>query len=108
MTTVVIVNKDGTMEELEIHVEHDKLYTVCDYKTNKDFELLNTVDMYEIYGKRKGKIGNENTYFIDENYYGKICILKKDEDITIGEWKQYYDKGEVNENELAYESYESE
>ena len=105
MTTVVIVNKDGTMEEMSVNL--DKLYTICDYKTNKDFELLNTLDMYEIYGKRKGKMGYENTYFIEETYYGKICIVKKDADITIQEWKQYYERA-VNDNELGYESYESE
>ena len=105
MTTVIIVNKDGTMEETTVNM--DKLYTICDYKTNKDFELLNTLDMYEIYGKRKGKIGYENTYFVEETYYGKICILKKDDAATINEWKQYYEK-QVNDKELAYESYESE
>jgi len=105
MTTVVVVNKDGTMEEITVNL--DKLYTICDYKTNKDFELLNTLDLYEIYGKRKGKMGYENTYFIEENYYGKICIVKKDADITIQEWKQYYERA-VNDNELGYESYESE
>jgi hypothetical protein len=109
MTTVLIINKDGEFEETNVPI--DKLYTVCDYKTNKDFELLNKYEMYEIYGKRKGKIGSENSYFIDETYYGKICIVKKGEDITINEWCQYYDKirkSEINENELTYESYESE
>jgi len=105
MPSAIIVHKDGTMEEMTVNL--DKLYTICEYKTNKDFELLNTLDAYEIYGKRKGKMGCENIYFTEETYYGKICILKKDDDITIREWKQYYETT-MNDNELVYESYESE
>jgi hypothetical protein len=109
MTNVLIIHKDGSIEEVTANL--DKLYTICDYKTNQDFELLNSYDEYEIYGKRKGKIGNENTYFTDEIYYGTLCILKKEDDITVSEWKEYYDTMSttiVNESDLVYESYESE
>jgi hypothetical protein len=109
MTNVLVIHKDGEIEE--VNAPMDKLYSVCEYKTNKDFELLNTYDDYEIYGKRKGKIGNENTYFADETYYGTLCILKKEDDLTIDDWNEYYDnisKACINESELTYESYESE
>lgn len=104
---VVVVNKDGNMEEIDVNV--DKLYTVCDYKTNKDFELLNQYDDYEIYGKRKGKIGHENSYFVEETYYGTICIVKQNDDLTMEEWSKYYTTlNRSDEKELMYESYESE
>ena len=91
----------------EVTAQIDELYSICGYKTNKDFELLNQIEEYEIYGKRKGKIGNENSYFVEENYYGKICIVKKD--LTIEEWRNYYNKiSKKDENELTYDSYESE
>ena len=102
---VVVVNKNGNLEE---HiVELDKLYTVCDYKTNKDFEHIHTFDQYEIYGKLKGKPDNENKYFnINKTVYGKVCIVKMDDNLTIDEWSQYYNVS--TDNELTYEDYESE
>jgi len=108
MTNVLIIHKDGSIEEVNVNL--DKLYTICDYKTNKDFELLVNYEEYEIYGKRKGKLGNENSYFTDETYYGTLCIVKKDDDLTINEWVKFYEKMSkvCNESELTYESYESE
>ena len=103
---VLVVNKNGNIEE---HcVELDRLYTVCDYKTNKDFEQIHTFDDYEIYGKIKGKNENENKYFnINKIMYGKICIIKKNDDLTLDEWIQYYNVSD-NDNELTFEEYESE
>ena len=107
MTNVLIIHKDGLIEEMNANL--DKLYVVCDYKTNKDFELLINYDDYEIYGKRKGKIGNENSYFMDETYYGSLCIVKKEDTISMNDWKKYYENlNKRDENELTYESYESE
>ena len=102
---VIVVNRNGILEE---HiVEIDKLYTVCDYKTNKDFEHIHTFDSYEIYGKLKGKPENENKYFnINKVIYGKVCIVKKDDDASIDEWREYYNI--KDDNELTYEDYESE
>ena len=102
---VLVVNKNGTIEEH--NVDFDKLYTLCDYKTNKDFEHIHSYDNYEIYGKLKGKPDQENKYFnINKTIYGKICIIKKDDDLTIDEWREYYN---VSDNsELTFEDYESE
>jgi hypothetical protein len=100
------VNKNGIIEQHNVDI--DKLYTVCDYKTNKDFEHIHTFDNYEIYGKLKGKSDNENKYFnINKTMYGKVCIVKRDDDVTIDEWKNYYEVSE-NDNELTFEDYESE
>ena len=105
---VLVVNKNNTIEEH--NVEFDKLYTVCDYKTNKDFEQIHNYDNYEIYGKLKGKPDNENKYIfpnLNKVIYGKACIVKKNDDLTINEWSTFYDTSE-NENELTFEDYESE
>lgn len=103
---VLVVNKNGNIEEH--NVEFDKLYTLCDYKTNKDFEHIHTFDNYEVYGKLKGKPDNENKYFsnINKTLYGKLCIIKRDDDLTLDEWSQYYNVS--NDNELTFEDYEPE
>ena len=96
--------------ELDVNFQNKTIYGVArhEMKNNNASEAIFDMRNLLIQKVTTGKIGNENTYFIDENYYGKICIVKKDEDMTISEWKQYYNKNEVNENELTYESYESE
>jgi len=105
---VLVVNKNGTIEEHDC--ELDLLYELCEYKTNKDFEKVHSYDNYEIYGKTKGKPDNENKYIfpnINKVIYGKACIVKQNDIITIDEWSQIYDILK-NETELAYEDYESE
>jgi hypothetical protein len=109
MTNVLVVNKNGNIEETVI--ELDKLYTVCDYKSNKDFEHIHTYDNYEIYGKTKGKPDNENKYVfpnLNKEIYGKICIVKKNDNLTMSEWCKFYEITEKNDTELTFEDYEPE
>lgn len=109
MTNVLVVNKNGSIEEIVI--ELDKLYTVCDYKSNKDFEHIHTHENYEIYGKTKGKPENENKYVfpnLNKEIYGKICIVKKNDNLTMNEWSKFYEITEKNDTELTFEDYESE
>jgi len=108
MTNVLVVNKSGIVEEHQCDL--DKLYTVCDYKSNKEFDLIYSYDIFEIYGKIKGKPENENKYIfpnVNQALYGNICIIKKDNDITINEWNSFYNTY-VNDAELTFEDYESE
>lgn len=117
MTSILIIHKSGIIEEHEIEL-NIPLYTICNYRNDTNFELLNTYsDIYELYGKRKGKIGTENKYEfpLKEIYYGKLCIIKKDSDITLSEWNNIkdeinsFDEDEViNDNELLPEEYEEE
>ena len=76
----------------------DKLYSVCGYRTNKDFEKLHewTFDQntYELYGKKTGKKDKENTFklpsSIEEKYYGSLCIVKHNGSISLDEWNIFY------------------
>ena len=115
MTNVLVVNKNGKIEENVVGL--DKIYTVCDYKSTKDFELIYSYENYEIYGKIKGKSENENKYTfptITNTLYGKICIIKKNNlPISLNEWNIFCKKdieteNILNDNELTYEDYEPE
>ena len=111
MASIVLVYKDGTMEETSIKTN---LYITCNYRNDSNFELLMTYsDMYEIYGKRSGKCGTENKYeFPDaETYYGNVCIVKKNGSLTIEEWNKYLNNlndVDMNDNELLPEEYDTE
>ena len=108
MTNVLVINKNGSIEEIVIDL--DKLYSVCDYKSNKDFEKIHSYDVYEIYGKTKGKADNENKYMfpnLNKEIYGKACVVKKNGDLTLQEWNDFFVL-EKPENELTYEEYEPE
>jgi len=65
-------------------------------------------EKYDIYGKKKGKIETENQYnFPDKKkYYGTICIVNREGDLTINQWNEYINL--QNDNELLPESYDSE
>ena len=58
---IILIENDGTTYEKQIKTL-DKLYSVCGYRTNKDFEKLYEWEfdkkMYELYGKKKGKKDN--------------------------------------------------
>jgi hypothetical protein len=89
---VIVIEKEGTIYEKNITM--DKLYSVCGYRSNKNFEKLYEwlVDdqVYELYGKRIGKF--ENTYEfpeVTETFYGTLCIVKQDGSISIDEWKLF-------------------
>ena len=56
MVIVVTIKKDGSFKN-----EHTKeLYKCCKYKSEKDFVKIYQWDDYELWGKLKGKAGNEN------------------------------------------------
>jgi len=130
---IIIIETDGTTYDKQIKTL-DKLYSVCGYRSNKDFEKLYEWDfdnkIYELYGKKKGKKDNENNQFPYETYYGSLCVVNQNGNITLDEWNMLYmtitiekddthSLSETNseepsntmytvEDELNYEEYEEE
>jgi len=93
---VILIEKDGTMLEKNIKTL-DKLYSICGYRSTKDFEKLHQWDfdqnIYELYGKKIGKYDKENNYkfpTVLEKYYGMLCIVKNNGSITIDEWNIFH------------------
>jgi hypothetical protein len=90
---ILLIEKDGTIVEKNMKpFLMDKLYSVCGYRSNKDFQKLYEWDVYELYGKKNGKKDKQNNYFFPTNeiYYGTLCIIKKNESITLDEWNIFY------------------
>jgi hypothetical protein len=91
MNTSILIEKDGNIKIANIK-DLDKLYNVCNYRNNNNFELLhtwkNTNVNYELYGKRKNKGGIKNIYQLPypidkEIYYGTLCLIKKNNNIVV-------------------------
>ena len=115
---IVIIEKNENIIEKHVKSDLEKLYTVCGYRSNKDFQKLNEwefdTNIYQLYGKKTGKSENENKYkFPNEKnamdktldkYYGNLCILKKNGSITLDEWNMFYmsftSKYEIREQEV--------
>jgi hypothetical protein len=123
-TTILMIEKDGNITEKKVK-SIDKLYSICNYRNNNNFELLHTWKNdcdYELYGKRKGKSACENKVVLpspihEEQFYGTLCILKKVNNnfvnITLNEWKNIKvvdveEKFVPDEKELIKEEYEEE
>jgi len=104
--TLILIEKDGTIFEKNVKTL-DKLYSVCGYRTNKDFEKLYEWEfdknIYELYGKKTGKKDKENIYKLpkhtcnSEKYYGTLCVVKNNSSITLDEWNIFY---------MSFSSYE--
>ena len=88
---ILLIEKDGNIIEKNVK-SLEKMYSLCGYRTNKDFEQLCQWDTYELYGKKIGKKDKENKYSFNTNdkYYGTLCIIKKNDSITLDEWKLFY------------------
>ena len=92
----LIIEKDGTISEKQLKTL-DKLYSVCGYRTNKDFEKLYEwnfdENVYELYGKKIGKKDKENHFKLpidSYKYYGSLCVVKKNGSISLDEWNMFY------------------
>jgi hypothetical protein len=123
--TILMIEKDGNMIEKKIK-SVEKLYSICNYRNNNNFELLYTwrnESTYELYGKRKGKAVCENQVILptplnEEQFFGTLCILKRVNgqlaNLTLNEWTNL--KLDVvseetvppDEKELIKEEYEPE
>ena len=110
MLSIISIEKNGSVTEKKIK-NIDKLYSVCNYRTDKDFEKLHEWDndndsILELYGKKTGKQNNENKYLlpnINRTFYGNLCIIKKDGSLTIDEWNLFYNMYNIPENESCIE-----
>lgn len=95
--SIILIEKDGIISEKHIKTL-DKLYSVCGYRTNKDFEKIHEwkfdENVYELYGKTIGKKDKENNFHLpidsDKTYYGTLCIVKKNGSISLDEWNIFY------------------
>ena len=115
--SIILIEKDGVISEKQIKTL-DKLYSICGYRTNKDFEKIHEwkfdENVYELYGKTTGKKDKENNFHLpidsDKTYYGSLCIVKKNGSISLDEWNIFYmsftyeSQDESDVNEEAYES----
>ena len=112
---VILIEKDGNLNEKNIKTI-DKLYSICGYRSNKDFEKLHEWEfdnnIYELYGKKIGKQDKENSFKLPkielkEKYYGVLCIIKKNGSITLDEWNMLY-MSFTNKNEKGLDDISSE
>jgi hypothetical protein len=98
MNTALLIEKDGIIKITNIK-NQDKLYSICNFRNDTNFEVLytwkNTLVSYELYGKKKMKGSVKNNYQLPypidkEVYYGTLCVVKKiNQDIvnmTMEDW----------------------
>jgi hypothetical protein len=85
MNTALLIEKDGNIKIADIK-NVDKLYSICNYRNDTNFEVLHTwnneIMKYELYGKKKTKGSIKNNYQMPypidkEIYYGSLCVIKK-------------------------------
>lgn len=104
MPSVILVNKNGSLKQTEIkELNLDNICKKSGSKDIKNFKHLNTWNVslgqdYEImiYGKDKGRAGQENKYEmpppIDNILLFGCCVLiNKDGDLSLPEWEKIYD-----------------
>jgi hypothetical protein len=116
MPYIIVVDKSGKLKEINIkEFSETELYKKANFKTAEGFSLQTTWNTniqnknYNIalYGKTKGKAGQENKYEfpppVDSTLFFGGCILVSVQsrtplsivsisDIRISEWKQIYDR----------------
>lgn len=109
MTSAIVIQKNGDLLAKKIK-NIEKLYSLCNYKNDKDFELLHTFTnvkkfnnkSIQIYGKKNGRANSENKYELPrpidaELYFGNLLLLGMDQntneyiDITSDQWNIIYD-----------------
>jgi hypothetical protein len=129
MNTSLLIEKDGTIKITSIK-NPEKLYSICNYRNDTNFEVLytwkNAMVNYELYGKKKMKGSVKNNYQMPypidkELYYGGLCVIKKINqgivNMTMEDWvlimnrfknkDEDNDKDEKDVNERNYESVEN-
>jgi hypothetical protein len=117
----ITISKHGEISQNNNTKQYSQsnLYIACNYRNSNNFEKLCCWNNeYELYGKRVGKAGTENTYMFPspvdtELFFGTLCIIKtKDGEIqplTTPEWLTFYNKQmggyeDINEEQLSVES----
>jgi hypothetical protein len=118
--SLLVLEKSGELHEKNVK-GLDRLYSVCNYRSEEGFEMLHQWNnTFYLYGRRKGKNQYENKCLLPqpihkELFYGNLCLVKKVHDIpqslTIEEWNQFIEKVQDSETkpelkELKKEEYE--
>ena len=112
MPVILVIDRTGSVKELSSKTyEEDNLYKKAGFKTPNDFQMhhvfevnMNNNRSYRVrlYGKTKGKSGQENKYDFPppvDNvlFFGSCLLVNVDGDecatnLSLAEWKQIYDK----------------
>lgn len=107
MPVILIVERTGNIKETNIKLfEEEQLYKKAGFKTPNDFGevavFLESHYQIHVYGKNKGKAGQENKYDfpppIDTTLFFGNCVLvhKNSEgkvlDLPLTEWEKIYEK----------------
>ena len=112
MPVILVIDRTGSVKELSSKTyEEDNLYKKAGFKTPNDFQMhhvfevnMNNNRSYRVrlYGKTKGKSGQENKYDFPppvDNvlFFGSCLLVNVDGDecatnLSLTEWKQIYDK----------------
>ena len=107
MPVILIVERTGNIKETNIKLfEEEQLYKKAGFKTPNDFvnaaTFLESDYQIHVYGKTKGKAGQENKYDfpppIDTTLFFGNCVLvhKNAEgkvlDLSLTEWEKIYEK----------------
>ena len=122
--TLLVLDKSGELFEKKVK-GLDRLFSVCNYRSEDGFEELHTWNhlnsTFLLYGKRKGKNNYENKCVLpqpihQELFFGNLCLVKKVGDhpqsITLDEWKTFIaftkEDPKTECKELKKEDYEPE
>ena len=111
MVKVIFVKKNGALKNSTINFNSvEQLYKKCLFSSNKNFSKrhtwLNNNIYYSIFCKDTGNSGSENKYDLpppidSDLFFGNMIILKHNDeeinndslqDLTLGEWKNLYEK----------------
>jgi len=111
MTTIVIVEKTGSVKQVKVKkVSRDTLYSKCGFRKSDGFEKRNVWNVevgeeyvVELWSRDDGNANTENKYDFpppvdNDLYFGNCCVVRIDKetdeivDLTTGEWKKIYEK----------------
>ena len=110
MTTIIIVDKMGTLSELNVkNISEDDLYKKCGYRKKDGFDKRTIWNVtiagvkynIELWAKKNGKANTENKYDFpppidSELYFCNCCLLSKDDNknflsLKISTWLKIYE-----------------
>jgi hypothetical protein len=110
MPCLLIIDKTGSIKELNVKTySEDELYKKAGFKTADGFELATSWDVtvggkkyfISVYGKKKGRAGQENKYDfpppIDTTLFFGSCLLVNHPEgeevgsVTTSEWEKIYE-----------------
>ena len=107
MTTIIIIEKTGTLREHTIrgNVDIEQLYKIAKFKNGDNFEneaswevdVDDTTYNISLFAKTTGRAGQENKYELpppvdDVLYFGRALLINEDgENLTIGLWSKIYE-----------------